>query len=1148
MKKMGERGLSVLVMTVKSTEAELSSERWLAMAEDLVRAWRTAFLSLRDEILTTPPPTPHLLHQLLFSHSQTLISAAPDLPLHELISDLLFLMELLSTSHNHSAFPQFSRLIHDICHRVPLQLNSSSWTQFLQSLQILIHFFITTPPESATESLLQCFATLRCLLKGYRRKMSSSDDIQLVKFLVGIIAVSHSELTAKRMIINQSETSLWEVQTFAFTMLEEAISRLGSSFSAHLWISTIEVFRKMMDVLASKTTLLEDSVKSRYYAALLHCLHLVLMDPKGSLSDHVSSFVAALRMFFTYGLNGKPQFTIPVDGHKEKELSITEFKSPLEEPKRTDRAPYRPPHLRKKDISAWSSPSFSDHESSRQDFTSDDSDFSDSDASVKDADSALKLRVRIAALDCIKDLCQADSKSFTTQWTLLLPTCDVLQPRKFEASLMTCLLFDPYLKARIASASTLAVMLDGPSSVFLQVAEFKEPSKSGSFTALSISLGHILMQLHTDIQECMPAELLPTVITSIQKRIEVGFPFRNDQTGLLTASFSCLTAAFTISPSSKQVKEVLLKEMNEGFIEAEKKPGVLFTLFYYLEKVNNHTVCLEALQTLRAVSHNYPVIMFSRWEQVSTMVYGFLRAATPEANTRPWKAHVGNTMGPFGEKIIIAAIKVLDECLRAISGFKGTEDLLEDKLLETPFTSDNIRMKKVSSAPLYEQEISEGSNEYNAGQSGILLWCEALEKHFPLILRHASAMVRAASVTCFAGITSSVFFSLTKEKQDFILSAAIYAAKQDEVPSVRSASCRAIGVISCIPQVFQSAEILNKLIHAVEINTRDPSISVRITASWALANICDSIRHCIDTLALEGSTDYTAVSESVALLTDCALRLSNDGDKMYKSTWFYGKITDKTTLSPKTRGSMDLPSTSDCRDSNQGASISYHPASFGDSRWFERTVQAFISCVTTGNVKVQWNVCHALSNLFLNETLRLQEMDWASSVFSILLLLLRDSSNFKIKIQAAVALAVPSSVLAYGNSFSDIVKGLVHLMENLGSNQISAPSSFKYRVALENQLTSTLLHILSLASRSEHEPLKDFLVKKASFVEEWLKGVCTSSSSTSSSSSEASLVGNQKKEMICKAIGSLIELFQGINQYAIAHKFQNLLDNNILIQ
>lgn len=34
----------------------------------------------------------------------------------------------------------------------------------------------------------------------------------------------------------------------------------------------------------------------------------------------------------------------------------------------------------------------------------------------------------------------------------------------------------------------------------------------------------------------------------------------------------------------------------------------------------------------------------------------------------------------------------------------------------------------------------------------------------------------------------------------------------------------------------------------------------------------------------------------------------------------------------------------------------------------------------------------------------------APSVFSVLLLLLRDSSNFKIRIQAAAALAVPASV------------------------------------------------------------------------------------------------------------------------------------------
>lgn len=43
-------------------------------------------------------------------------------------------------------------------------------------------------------------------------------------------------------------------------------------------------------------------------------------------------------------------------------------------------------------------------------------------------------------------------------------------------------------------------------------------------------------------------------------------------------------------------------------------------------------------------------------------------------------------------------------------------------------------------------------------------------------------------------------------------------------------------------------------------------------------------------------------------------------------------------------------------------------------------------------------------------------------------------------------------VSEYGRAFSDVVQGVEHLLENLGSDQISAPSSFKYRVALEKQV------------------------------------------------------------------------------------------------
>ncbi|XP_030951658.1 HEAT repeat-containing protein 6 isoform X2 [Quercus lobata] len=1177
-----------------------------------VRSWRTAFLTLRDETLTSHSPHARggassssihqLLHHLIFSHSQSFISAAPQLPPHEVTSDLLFLLELVNAhappDDITDTFTLTSHLIHDVCLRVSFDLNPSSWTLILDSFTKMLQYLIHTNAASVA-SIIECLHTIKRLTSLYHRKCSPSEDTQLVKFLLSVISRSHTELLcSSNSIKNQRRaadkgkkmprySSLWEVQTLAFTMLGDTVSSDGSSIPVDIWKLIIEVFRKVMDFLASKSLLVGDTVMSRFYASLLHCLHLVLKDPKGSLSDHLTGFVAALRMFFTYGLESRTQITYPAPGNQEKELRIMS-KSSFDEPKKVEHSPYRPPHLRKKDTSymrqkkSQNSQSSSDHESSTVDFTSSDSDYSDSDGSVKESETVWHSKVRVAAIVCIQDLCQVDSKSFTTQWTLLLPTSDVLQLRKFEATLMTCLLYDPYLKARIASASALAVMLDGPSTIFLQVAEYKESSKYGSFMALSSSLGQILMQLHAGIlyliqrethsrllaslfkilmllvsstpYSRMPGELLPTVITSLQTRINEGFSFKSDQTGLLAAAVSCLTAALSTSPSL-QVREMLLEEISTGFLEAEKKSGVLFAIFQYSEQLTSPNICFEALQALRAVSHNYPNIMFACWERVSTIVYGFFMVATPEVAARPWKGNAGDIVGVIGEKVLTAAVKVLDECLRAISGFKGTEDLFDDRV--TPFTSDCIRMKKVSSAPSYELNGTEATkNESEACQTGTEQWCEAIDKHMPLTLWHTSAMVRAASVTCFAGITSSVFFSLMEEKQDFILSSLIKASVNDEMPSVRSAACRAIGVISCFPQVSQSAEILAKFIPAVEINTRDPLVSVRITASWALANICDSIRHCVDDFQSKQSKDSDADSSLIGLLIECALHLTMDGDKIksnavralgnlsrfVKYTFLSGacdKPMDYTGLSQKTSSNEVFPSSSYMKGSYTSNSL--HPASMGDPCRLERMVQAFISCVTTGNVKVQWNVCHALSNLFLNETLRLQDMDWAPSVFSILLLLLRNSSNFKIRIQAAAALAVPASIYDYGKSFPDVIQGLENIVENLGSDQISEPSSFKYRVALEKQLTSTMLHVLSLASSTDHEPLKDFLVKKASFLEEWFKVLCLSLGETSDQSEfENIYLGDQKKEMISKALRSLIEVFKGRKHHSMVQKLEKL--------
>lgn len=488
-----------------------------------VRSWRTAFLTLRDETLTSPPSIPQLVQSLIFSHSHSsLISAASDLPAHEVTSDLLFLIQLVANASQfqHDLVHTFSntcRLIHDVSHRVSLDINTSSWALLLDSSTKIIDHFLAKATSSASlyKPTLECLETLRYLVSENQRKCSLPDDIQLVNVLLHIIARSHTDLISlysssrnQKSAIEmgkklQRNGSLWEVLTASFTMLGELYSRSGSSFPVDIWQSTIQVFRKMMDLLASKNLVVEDIIMSRFYASLLHCLHLVLLDPKGSLSEHVSSFVASLRMFFVYGLTSGNQVICAAVSSKEKEFGSPRLKLTLEEPKQTNSTPYRPPHLRKKDnlntrqAKALDPQSSSDQISSMVDVTSSDSDYSDSDGSLKDINDSRCSKIRVSAIVCIQDLCQADPKSFTSQWTMLLLTNDVLQPRKFEATLMASLLFDPYLKARMASASALAVMMDGPATVFLQVAEYKESAKLGSFMALSSSLGQILMQLHT---------------------------------------------------------------------------------------------------------------------------------------------------------------------------------------------------------------------------------------------------------------------------------------------------------------------------------------------------------------------------------------------------------------------------------------------------------------------------------------------------------------------------------------------------------------------------------------------------------------------------------------------------------------------------
>lgn len=179
------------------------------------------------------------------------------------------------------------------------------------------------------------------------------------------------------------------------------------------------------------------------------------------------------------------------------------------------------------------------------------------------------------------------------------------------------------------------------------------------------------------------------------------------------------------------------------------------------------------------------------------------------------------------------------------------------------------------------------------------------------------------------------------------------------------------------------------------------------------------------------------------------------------------------------------------------------------------------SCMTTGNMRVQWSACSACEALLSNTNLMEVVPHAALRVGPLLLLLVmlvRDSANFKIRMHAAAALAAPRQRLLYGRSFTDALVVVAGALEGLatGSSNSSgvAPGvsggaaasaggggaaggddtgrnfpNFRYLAGLGEQLKATLLHLLALSAARDSDQARDALVRRADIMRRTVEGV-----------------------------------------------------------
>ena len=159
---------------------------------------------------------------------------------------------------------------------------------------------------------------------------------------------------------------------------------------------------------------------------------------------------------------------------------------------------------------------------------------------------------------------------------------------------------------------------------------------------------------------------------------------------------------------------------------------------------------------------------------------------------------------------------------------------------------------------------------------------------------HPSPVLRSAALTEIGGACPAVLTLLPSPVLQKCLSAALGAAVEDPVVAVRSSACRMIGdlvnagyflsdkvytkqidVFLHHPTSCAFQEMYDKAVSVLATSLENPTISVRISSSWSLANVADLIARNPNTLPY-----ISRDAISLKPLAQAAIAASRDHEKV----------------------------------------------------------------------------------------------------------------------------------------------------------------------------------------------------------------------------------------------------------------------------
>ncbi|KAI7818278.1 armadillo-type protein [Gamsiella multidivaricata] len=623
-------------------------------------------------------------------------------------------------------------------------------------------------------------------------------------------------------------------------------------------------------------------------------------------------------------------------------------------------------------------------------------------------------KVRLNALLCLQALARAAPKQLQPHWPKFL-TSSTFTPMMAgtyrSSSLVGLIAYDPILSVRSAACVVLGNIVES-SKQYLAMAEEKtglSGAKShAGLLALSERVGLMTREMHVGMALAMDG-----VDGSLDQNITIQV-------------IKCCSTIVANCSYEKMIPglSLLLLRSIEKFLDSNEPGLQAATLFFLTTLMSNTSAQRDVRDNVFArssVLHSDPLDFLSR-------LLIFVEAPDVGAIVRIEGWSTLRAIAQFHFEVIREVWPRLDEALA--SGHN----------------SEDIRVR--SAGLLFLEEYS---------KSGVKAldpltsewWKDVMERHILKAFAEESPAIKALGCDCISHLSSNAFNGLPDRLEMLIMSLVLGTAV-DEHATARAAACRAIGVFILFPSLREDSTHASDMASAVLGLCQDPNLNVRVRASWAVGNLCDSL------VLLKTSEQERVLDELLTLalwtkIMKTALLICQDHEKLKSN----GIRAIGGLLRVTFQGILERERHSLVKDG----------------------VYTLIKYMEQGSLKGRWNACYAMQNVLLNPdfpigstagtsyALDSDMVSWTKDVYDALLHAIQQSKNFKVRINACAALTVPKTRAKYGDQtmLRKMVQVLMTAVQRLDEEQEEHDfGEFQYRGQLETKILRCLDHLLQL--------------------------------------------------------------------------------------